>query len=59
VDYLIDNKTETYTSELLKKVDINWNEFYEKKNYKTEKEEEDKKEQGNKNDIEEDEKDED
>ena len=58
MDYLIDNKTDTYTSELLKKVDINWNEFYEKKNYKNEKEE-DKKEQGDKNDIEEDEKDED
>ena len=44
VDYLIgDNEKNNYTSEFLKKVDINWNAFYEKKVYKTEKEE-DKKE---------------
>ena len=48
VDYLIDNnKNGDYTSEFLKKVDINWNEFYEKKEYK-DKKEEDKKEENNK-----------
>ena len=44
VDYLIGNDEKSdYTSEFLKKVDINWNEFYDKKDYKKEKEE-DKKE---------------
>ena len=62
VDYLIDNnKNGDYTSEFLKKVDINWNEFYEKKEYKDEKNE-DKKEdnkESNKNDWEMDEKEDD
>lgn len=50
VDYLIDNnKNDIYTSEFLKKVDVNWNAFYEKKDYKTEKEE-DKKEEDEKDD---------
>ena len=45
VDYLIGNdEKKDYTSELLKKVDINWNEFYNKKDYKKEKEEEEKEE---------------
>ena len=45
-DYLIGNDEKSdYTSEFLKKVDINWNEFYDKKDYKKEKEE-DKKEDG-------------
>ena len=52
--YLIgDNEKNNYTSEFLKKVDINWNAFYEKKDYKTEKEgdkEEDKKEENKDND---------
>ena len=43
VDYLFDNHSDVYTSEFVKKVDINWNAFYDKKNYKKEKEE-DKKE---------------
>ena len=41
VDYLIDNNNDEYKSEYLKKVEINWNEFYEKKEYEKE---EDKKE---------------
>ena len=41
VDYLIDNNNDEYKSEYLKKVEINWNEFYEKKKYEKE---EDKKE---------------
>ena len=45
----IDNKNDIYTSEFLKKVDVNWNAFYEKKDYKTEKEE-DKKEEDEKDD---------
>ena len=47
VDYLFENDNNNYTSEFLKKVDVNWNEFYEKKDYQKEKEEnekEDKKE---------------
>ena len=49
VDYLIDNDSDVYTSEFVKKVDINWNEFYNKKDYKNEyqkEKEEDKKEDG-------------
>ena len=39
IDYLIDMWNDFYTSELVKKVDIDWKKFYEKKNYKTEKNE--------------------
>ena len=49
VDYLIDNDSDVYTSEFVKKVDINWNEFYNKKDYKNDyqkEKEEDKKEDG-------------
>ena len=55
VDYLIDKGNDAYTSEYLKKVEINWKDFYEKKDYKKEKE--DAKED-EKNNIEENEKDE-
>jgi len=61
VDYLIDNESEIYTSEFIKKVDIDWNKFYENKNYKNGKndEDEDKKDTENKKeDEDEDEKDE-
>jgi hypothetical protein len=56
VDYLIDDNSDCYISECIKKVDINWNDFYEKKNYKNEndKKEDDKKE--DEKDLEEDEK---
>ena len=69
VDYLIDKENDVYTSEHLKKVEINWNEFYNKKDYKKEVEKEDEKEdvkedekegekEGEKDNKEEDEKDE-
>ena len=44
VDYLIDNDNNNYTGEFVKKVDINWKEFYEKKDYQKEKEEDEKEE---------------
>ena len=44
VDYLIDNDNNNYSSEFVKKVDVNWNEFYEKKDYQKEKEEDEKEE---------------
>ena len=34
VDYLIDNGDDCYTGEFIKKVDIDWNKFYENKDYK-------------------------
>ena len=44
VDYLIENDNEFYSGEFLKKVEIDWNKFYENKTYKNEKDEEDQKE---------------
>ena len=44
VDYLIEDNNDLYTSEFIKKFDIDWNSFYEKKNYKKgENDEEDEK----------------
>ena len=42
VDYLIENESDFYTSEFLKKVSIDWNKFYENKNYKGKDGEDDK-----------------
>ena len=36
VDYLLENNNDCYESELIKKVNIDWNSFYENKNYKME-----------------------
>jgi len=33
VDYIIDENSDDYTSEFIKKVDIDWNKFYENKKY--------------------------
>ena len=44
VDYLIENEADFYTSEFIKKVDINWSGFYENKNYKKNKNENEEKE---------------
>lgn len=40
IDYLIDNNNDVYTSEFIKKVDIDWKKFYENKNYKNNKDDE-------------------
>ena len=42
VDYIFEDGNNYYSSESIKKVDIDWKNFYEKKNYKEEKKEDDK-----------------
>ena len=42
VDYLIENGINSYSSEFVKKVDIDWNKFYENKKYKEMDEEDEK-----------------
>ena len=41
VDYLIENENDFYSSEFIKKVDIDWNKFYENKVYKYEEDKKD------------------
>ena len=50
VDYIFEDSNNYYSSEFIKKVDINWKNFYEKKNYKEDKKEDDKIEDDKKED---------
>ena len=45
VDYLNEDNNDIYTSESLKKVNVDWNKFYKNKNYKEEKDKEDEEDQ--------------